>query len=128
VEWNGGNIGEGLKVLGADTEAVRTELRKRDMSTTPREAEMTRVQEIYPSDKVILREVGLRDGLQLVKKFPSTSAKQRWMRDEYAAGVRHFEVGSFLPAKTFPQFADVRDIIGTVASLPGRLRHRADAE
>jgi hydroxymethylglutaryl-CoA lyase len=33
--------------------------------------------------------------------------------------VRHFEVGSFLPAKTFPQFADVRDIIGTVASLPG---------
>ena len=80
---------------------------------------MTRVQEIYPDDKVILREVGLRDGLQLVKKFPSTSAKQRWMRDEYAAGVRHFEVGSFLPAKTFPQFADVRDIIQTVASLPG---------
>ena len=80
---------------------------------------MTRVQEIYPEDKVILREVGLRDGLQLVKKIPSTSAKQRWMRDEYAAGVRHFEVGSFLPAKTFPQFADVRDIIGTVAALPG---------
>jgi crotonobetainyl-CoA:carnitine CoA-transferase CaiB-like acyl-CoA transferase len=28
VEWNGGNIGEGLKVpvLGADTEAVRAEL------------------------------------------------------------------------------------------------------
>jgi hydroxymethylglutaryl-CoA lyase len=49
----------------------------------------------------------------------SVDAKQRWMRDEYAAGVRHFEVGSFLPAKTFPQFADVRDIIGRVASLPG---------
>ena len=30
VEWNGGNIGEGLKVpdLGADTEAVRAELNK----------------------------------------------------------------------------------------------------
>src|SRR4029079_3226519 len=87
--------------------------------TTLREAAMTRVQEIYPDNKVILREVGLRDGLQLVKKFPSTAAKQRWMRDEHAAGVRHFEVGSFLPAKTFPQFTDVRDIIGTVASLPG---------
>jgi hydroxymethylglutaryl-CoA lyase len=59
---------------------------------------LTRVQDIYPNDKVILREVGLRDGLQLVKKFPSTSAKQRWVRDEFAAGVRHFEVGSFLPA------------------------------
>jgi hydroxymethylglutaryl-CoA lyase len=80
---------------------------------------MTRVQDIYPDDKVSLREVGLRDGLQLVKTFPSTPAKQRWVRDEYGAGVRHFEVGSFLPARTFPQFADVRDIVRTVATLPG---------
>ena len=80
---------------------------------------MTRVQELYPDSKIILREVGLRDGLQLVKTLPSTEAKQRWMRDEYAAGVRHFEVGSFLPAKTFPQFTDVRDVIATIASLPG---------
>src|SRR5947207_10783472 len=87
--------------------------------TTPHEAAMTRVQELYPDNKIVLREVGLRDGLQLVKTFPSTEAKQRWMRDEYAAGVRHFEVGSFLPAKTFPQFADVRDIVATVAALPG---------
>jgi hydroxymethylglutaryl-CoA lyase len=80
---------------------------------------MTKVQDIYPADRVILREVGPRDGLQLVKKFPSTAAKQRWVRDEYGAGVRHFEVGSFLPAKTFPQFIDVRDIIATVRELPG---------
>ena len=80
---------------------------------------MSRVQDVYPDDRVSLREVGLRDGLQLVKSFPSTSAKQRWIRDEYAAGVRHFEVGSFLPAKTFPQFADVRDIVKTIAELPG---------
>jgi len=80
---------------------------------------MTRVQEIYPNDRVTLREVGLRDGLQLVKTFPSTEAKQRWVREEYAAGVRHFEVGSFLPARTFPQFADVREIVRTVAVLPG---------
>jgi hydroxymethylglutaryl-CoA lyase len=80
---------------------------------------MSRVQDVYPDDRVSLREVGLRDGLQLVKSFPSTQAKQRWIRDEYAAGVRHFEVGSFLPAKTFPQFADVRDIVKAVAELPG---------
>ncbi|HJZ22028.1 MAG TPA: hydroxymethylglutaryl-CoA lyase, partial [Bradyrhizobium sp.] len=48
-----------------------------------------------------------------------TAAKQRWVRDEYGAGVRHFEVGSFLPARTFPQFADVREIVRTVADLPG---------
>jgi hydroxymethylglutaryl-CoA lyase len=80
---------------------------------------MTRVQDIYPQDRVILREVGLRDGLQLVKTFPSTAAKQRWIRDEYASGVRQFEVGSFLPEKTFPQFADVREIVATIAALPG---------
>jgi hydroxymethylglutaryl-CoA lyase len=80
---------------------------------------MTDVQKIYPEGRVTLREVGLRDGLQLVKTFPSTTAKQRWVREEYASGVRHFEVGSFLPAKTFPQFVDVRDIIATVASLSG---------
>jgi hydroxymethylglutaryl-CoA lyase len=80
---------------------------------------MTRVRDIYPEGRVSLREVGLRDGLQLVKTFPSTSAKQRWIRDEYDAGVRHFEVGSFLPASTFPQFVDVRNIVATIASLPG---------
>ena len=80
---------------------------------------MTRIQDVYPQDRVSLRETGLRDGLQLVKTFPSTAAKQRWIRDEYGAGVRHFEVGSFLPASTFPQFVDVRDIIATIASLPG---------
>jgi hydroxymethylglutaryl-CoA lyase len=80
---------------------------------------MSSAQDIYPLSRVTLREVGLRDGLQLVKTFPSTDAKKRWIRDEYAAGVRHFEVGSFLPAKTFPQFADVREMVETVASLPG---------
>src|SRR6202021_3921195 len=50
------------------------------------EARMTKLRDIYPGDRVILREVGLRDGLQLVKKLPSTEAKQRWGRDEYAAG------------------------------------------
>ena len=80
---------------------------------------MSSVQDIYPMNRVTLREVGLRDGLQLVKTFPSTDAKRRWIRDEYDAGVRHFEVGSFLPAKTFPQFADVDDMVRTVAALPG---------
>ena len=80
---------------------------------------MSRVEQIYPDQRVTLREVGLRDGLQLVKTFPPTEAKQRWVREEHAAGVRHFEVGSFLPARTFPQFADVRAIVETVAALPG---------
>jgi len=77
------------------------------------------VDAIYPSDTVVIREVGLRDGLQLVKKFPSTAAKQDWIDIDYAAGLRHFEVGSYLPASSFPQFADVDTLIGKVATLPG---------
>lgn len=80
---------------------------------------MTATRDIYPADRVILREVGLRDGLQLVKTFPSTDAKRRWLDGEYAAGVRHFEVGSFLPASRFPQFADVSDVIAAVETRPG---------
>jgi hydroxymethylglutaryl-CoA lyase len=80
---------------------------------------MSNLHDIYPDDRIILREVGLRDGLQLVKTFPSTAAKRKWIQREYHAGVRHFEVGSFLSAKTFPQFADVLEIVGTIAALPG---------
>ncbi|HPE59739.1 MAG: hydroxymethylglutaryl-CoA lyase [Thiothrix sp.] len=79
----------------------------------------TLLAQAYPADRLILREVGLRDGLQLTRQFPSTVAKRDWITREYAAGVRHFEVGSFLPPRRFPQFADVREIVSTVAALEG---------
>src|SRR3954470_16070671 len=80
---------------------------------------MSNVHDIYPEGRITLREVGLRDGLQLVKTFPSTAAKRQWIAREYDAGGRHFEVGSFLPAKTFPQFADVGEMVAAIAALPG---------
>lgn len=73
----------------------------------------------YSNTQVSLREVGLRDGLQMVKRIPSTEGKLGWIRREYAAGVRHFEVGSFLPATRVPQFADLRVLIEAVADLDG---------
>ncbi|MFN3765028.1 MAG: hydroxymethylglutaryl-CoA lyase [Aliihoeflea sp.] len=79
---------------------------------------MTRLRDVYPTDRVVLREVGLRDGLQLVKSFPSTAAKIEWIGREHAAGVRNFEVGSFLPASRFPQFADVHEVLSAVRALP----------
>ncbi|WP_424988119.1 hydroxymethylglutaryl-CoA lyase [Microbulbifer sp. S227A] len=78
---------------------------------------MNRLAEIYPADKVTLREVGLRDGLQMVERFPSTAAKTDWLRRESAAGVGHYEIGSFLPVKTMPQFADLREIIEVCTAL-----------
>jgi hydroxymethylglutaryl-CoA lyase len=78
---------------------------------------MSRIASAYPADRVSLREVGLRDGLQLVKAWPSTDEKREWLAREHAAGVRHFEVGSFLPASRMPQFADVRQMIDMVSGL-----------
>lgn len=80
---------------------------------------MSNARDAYPADRMTLREVGLRDGLQLVKRFPATTEKLAWIGAEYAAGVRHFEVGSFLPPERVPQFADVRDLIRFVASCRG---------
>ncbi len=80
---------------------------------------MNRIDEIYPADRVTLREVGLRDGLQLVKSWPPTKAKKEWLTREHAAGVRHFELGSFLPASRFPQFADLAYLIDHIGTLNG---------
>jgi hydroxymethylglutaryl-CoA lyase len=75
--------------------------------------------ELYPEGRIVLREVALRDGLQMVSRFPSTAGKKRWIEAEYAAGVRYFDLGSFLPAAHHPQFADIRELVALAASLPG---------
>lgn len=80
---------------------------------------MSRTTHIYPEDRLILREVGLRDGLQLVEVWPDTAAKLDWITREHQAGVRHFEVGSFLPKGRFPQFADVKHVGTAVQALEG---------
>ena len=80
---------------------------------------MSRSGALYPADRLVLREVGLRDGLQLVKNWPTTADKIEWLRAEHAAGVRHFELGSFLPASRMPQFADLRELIAASGMLPG---------
>lgn len=80
---------------------------------------MSRLTEVYPKGRLVVREVGLRDGIQMAQVFPNTEQKKRWIDLEYAAGVRHFEAGSFLPVSRFPQFADVREIAAHIQSLPG---------
>ncbi len=80
---------------------------------------MTDVNAIYPQDRIVIREVGLRDGLQISSGFPSTDGKIEWLQKEYAAGVRHFEAGSYLPHDRFPQFADVQTIVDALNRLDG---------
>lgn len=79
---------------------------------------MIDINEIYPPGRVALREVGLRDGLQMATQFPSTKGKTDWIEQEYEAGIRHFEIGSFLPPARYPEFADMDALIAAVAGLP----------
>jgi hydroxymethylglutaryl-CoA lyase len=71
------------------------------------------------SAKVIVREVGLRDGLQLVKSFVPTETKIKWLKAVAAAGVPEVEVTNFVPAKVIPQFADAADVAKAALDIPG---------
>ncbi|MGH8808909.1 MAG: hydroxymethylglutaryl-CoA lyase, partial [Noviherbaspirillum sp.] len=68
---------------------------------------------------VIVQEAGLRDGLQSVSGIMPTADKKRWIDAEYAAGVRHMEVASFVPARLLPQMADAEEIIAHALTRPG---------
>lgn len=61
--------------------------------------------------RVTVQEVGLRDGLQSVSDIMPSSEKKRWIDAAYAAGVRHMEVASFVPAKLLPQMADAEQVV-----------------
>jgi hydroxymethylglutaryl-CoA lyase len=67
----------------------------------------------------IIREVGLRDGLQLVKSFLATERKIAWCRQEVAAGLAEVEVTSFVPASVVPQFADALEVAQAAVQIDG---------
>lgn len=61
-----------------------------------------------PDRDVLVREVGLRDGLQIHPSFMPTEAKLAWVRAEAAAGVPEIEVTSFVPAKLIPNSSTLK--------------------
>ena len=67
---------------------------------------------------VIVRDVGPRDGLQLVKTVVPTETKLAWIKADVAAGVPEIEVCSFVPAHIIPQFADAVDVATAAARIP----------
>ncbi|HWD57073.1 MAG TPA: hydroxymethylglutaryl-CoA lyase [Stellaceae bacterium] len=71
------------------------------------------------SEKIALREVGMRDGLQSIATVMPTETKIAWLDAEYAAGMRHVEVSSFVPPKLLPQLADAEAVIAHAMTLPG---------
>ncbi|OLL31154.1 hydroxymethylglutaryl-CoA lyase [Burkholderia sp. SRS-W-2-2016] len=68
---------------------------------------------------VVIREVGLRDGLQSIQSILATERKIEWIADAYAAGQREIEVGSYVPARLLPQLADTAEVVAYAKTLPG---------
>jgi hydroxymethylglutaryl-CoA lyase len=69
--------------------------------------------------RILISEVGPRDGLQSIAPVMATSAKMAWIAAEAAAGVREIEVGSFVPAKLLPQLADTAEVVRFARTIPG---------
>ena len=69
--------------------------------------------------RVTLREVGLRDGLQSIACTMPTAYKLQWIQGAFAAGLREIEVGSFVPPRLLPQLADTAELVAFAKTLPG---------
>ncbi|MFX1766680.1 hydroxymethylglutaryl-CoA lyase [Paraburkholderia sp. A1RI-2L] len=70
-------------------------------------------------ERAVIREVGLRDGLQSIPSVLPTERKCAWLRAAHAAGLREIEVGSFVPARLLPQLADTAELVDFARRLPG---------
>lgn len=70
------------------------------------------------TEKVTIREVGLRDGLQSISRILPTEQKQQWISGAVEAGITEIEVGSFVPAKLLPQLADTRELVAFSQKFP----------
>ncbi|WP_438390271.1 hydroxymethylglutaryl-CoA lyase [Caballeronia sp. DA-9] len=68
---------------------------------------------------VQVTEVGLRDGLQMVKTILGTERKLEWCRRMVAAGCADIEVTSFVPPKIVPQFADSDEVARGALKIEG---------
>ncbi|MBT9475400.1 hydroxymethylglutaryl-CoA lyase [Polaromonas sp.] len=89
------------------------------MHSTPPLTRITRTTAL-PA-RAIIREVGLRDGLQSIQTILPTAQKIEWVRAAHAAGQREIEVGSFVPPRLMPQLADTADVLAFAKTLPGLL-------
>lgn len=68
--------------------------------------------------RVLISEVGPRDGLQNCREIMATDIKKQWISDLAAAGVEEIEVGSFVSPKLLPQMADTGEIVRHAVQIP----------
>lgn len=73
--------------------------------------------------KILIHEVGMRDGLQMEKETVPTEDKLKWCLRLIEAGVDILQVGSFVHPKWVPQMADTDELFHRL-SASGRDQKR----
>lgn len=68
--------------------------------------------------KIVLHEVGPRDGLQVEKQVVPTGVKEEWIRRVAASGVDIVQVGSFVHPEKVPQMADTDALFRKLSAEP----------
>jgi hydroxymethylglutaryl-CoA lyase len=75
-------------------------------------------------NKIIIHEVGLRDGLQMEKGVVPMERKIQWIQSIMDAGVDIIQVGSFVHPEKVPQMADTDNLFKKLTA-PGTRSARA---
>jgi len=71
--------------------------------------------------RLVLHEVGPRDGLQMERQTVPTDTKETWIRTLFGAGIDIVQVGSFVHPAKVPQMADTDELFRRLtASRPPR--------
>lgn len=74
--------------------------------------------ESFPAT-VRITEVGPRDGLQAIAQWVPTEAKIAMVNSLIDAGLRSFEVTSFVAPRAVPQMRDAAEVVAGVRRVPG---------
>ncbi len=61
-------------------------------------------------DKILIHEVGMRDGLQMEHDVVPTDQKIKWIEEILQSGIDILQIGSFVHPKYVPQMADTDEL------------------
>jgi len=67
-------------------------------------------------ERIVVHDVGLRDGLQIEEQTVPTERKLQWLAQLAASGLDMIQVGSFVNPKRLPQMADTDELFRRLAA------------
>ena len=72
------------------------------------------------SQRIVLHDVGMRDGLQIEEQTVPTDRKLEWIAGLARSGVDMIQVGSFVNPQKVPQMSDTDELFRRLSAVPAR--------